>query len=59
MSVKEHLEIEFLKSKTYTEINEIFNHLNNNITSLQKENDLLKGMVEHGLGYEDLANDTN
>jgi len=35
--LKEQMEIEFLKSKTYTEINEMFNELNAKLNEAQSE----------------------
>ena len=48
--IKETIEIEFLKSKTYTEINSMFNELSYKMNELRKENEKLKKEVN------DLAN---
>ena len=37
LRIKEKIEIEFLKSKTYTEINVMFNQLNSKLKQSQKE----------------------
>ena len=44
--MKERLEIEFLKSKTYTEINEMFNDLNRKLIGSEKQNTKLKERIK-------------
>lgn len=44
-SIKEKLEIEYLKSLTYTEINEKMNMLNDQITQLKDKLQLLQSRV--------------
>jgi predicted RNase H-like nuclease (RuvC/YqgF family) len=40
-SIKNMVEIDFLKSKTYEEINEIINQFNKKIKELERENEML------------------
>ncbi len=60
-TVKEHVEIEFLKSLTYTEINEIFNRLKEQLDEKDKDfnelNIIAKEMYDELLIQEEFVND--
>ena len=46
LAIKEEIELDFLKSKSYTEINRMFNDLNVIIKSQKKENERLKQEIK-------------
>jgi hypothetical protein len=58
-SIKEKLEIEYLKSLTYTEINEKMNMLNDQINQLKDQLQLLQSRVVESVCIDDVIDYRN